>query len=77
MKRNPTRQWAVALLAIFVFVCYLVPGASALTDPNPQAEAAFLADPESGFVLYEKNADQKQYPCWSSKMWTTWMRWWK
>lgn len=70
MKRNPTRQWVVALLAIFVFVCYAMPGASALTDPNPQAEAAFLADPESGFVLYEKNADQKQYPASTTKIMT-------
>ena len=45
-------------------------GAAALSDPAPQAEAVYLADPESGFVLYEKNADEKRFPASTTKIMT-------
>lgn len=70
MKTNRTRRLTVTFLAIFVFVCCLIPSAAALTEPTIQAGAAILADPESGFVLYEQNADDKAYPASTTKIMT-------
>lgn len=70
MKNNPIRRLTTALLMLLVLTSCLIPSAFALEDPDPQAQAAILADPESNFVLYEKNADQKQYPASTTKIMT-------
>lgn len=69
-RRGAPTRFAAALLTVLVLLCCLLPGAAALEDPAPQCEAAFLADPESGFVLYEKNADEKRYPASTTKIMT-------
>ena len=68
-SRMPLR-FAAAFFAVILLVCCLFPGAAALSDPAPQAEAVYLADPESGFVLYEKNADEKRFPASTTKIMT-------
>ena len=76
MKTNPNMhrvapaRFAAAFLTVIVLFSCLLPGAAALQDPAPQCEAAFLADPDSGFVLYEKNADEKRYPASTTKIMT-------
>lgn len=70
MKNKLPRRFAAVFVSIFVLLCCFVPQAAALADPNPQAAAAILADPESGFVLYEKNADDKRYPASTTKILT-------
>lgn len=69
-RSGAPKRFASAFFAVMLLVCCLLPGAAALTDPAPQAEAAFLADPESGFVLYEKNADEKRFPASTTKIMT-------
>lgn len=64
------RRFAAAFLTLLMLCTMLMPGAAALDDPAPQAEAAFLADPQSGFVLYEKNADEKRFPASTTKIMT-------
>lgn len=64
------RRFAAVFCMLVLLVIQLTPFASALEDPNPQAAAAFLADPKSGFVLYEKNADEKRYPASTTKIMT-------
>lgn len=76
MKTNPNMhrvapaRFAAAFLTVIVLFSCLLPSAAALQDPAPQCEAAFLADPDSGFVLYEKNADEKRYPASTTKIMT-------
>lgn len=41
-----------------------------LTDPNIDATAALLINPDTGMVLYEKNADEKRYPASTTKIMT-------
>ena len=59
MKTNKTHRF----IAIFMmFILFFVPNAYALNDPNPAAAAAILIDKDSGYVLYDKNSDEKRYP---------------
>ncbi len=64
------RAFLTIFCMVFVFFGGLFPNAAALEDPQPQARAAFLADPESGFVLYENNADTQMYPASTTKIMT-------
>ena len=70
IPRGAAFRFTAAFLTVLTLVCLLPPAARALEDPAPQAEAAFLADPESDFILYEKNADEKQYPASTTKIMT-------
>lgn len=69
-RRGAPTRFAAAFLTVLLLLCCVLPGAAALEDPAPQCEAAFLADPESDFVLYEKNADEKRYPASTTKIMT-------
>ena len=64
------RRFAAVFFSLIVLFAALLPSAAALEDPAPQAAAAFLADPKSGFVLYEKNADERRYPASTTKIMT-------
>ena len=67
MKVKKTHRF----VAIFmIFVLFFVPNAYALADPNPAAAAAILIDKDSGYVLYDKNADEKRYPASTTKIMT-------
>ena len=67
MKVKKTHRF----MAIFmIFVLFFVPNAYALADPNPAAAAAILIDKDSGYVLYDKNADEKRYPASTTKIMT-------
>ena len=67
MKVKKTHRF----MAIFmIFVLFFVPNAYALADPNPAASAAILIDKDSGYVLYDKNADEKRYPASTTKIMT-------
>lgn len=71
MRNNHQR---ICRFLTFVFCLILIlpfiPAASALEDPDPQATAVFLADRESGFVLYSKNADERRFPASTTKIMT-------
>ncbi|MDO4270502.1 MAG: D-alanyl-D-alanine carboxypeptidase family protein [Eubacteriales bacterium] len=41
-----------------------------LADPQIDATAALLVNPDTGMVLYEKNADEKRYPASTTKIMT-------
>ena len=43
------------------------------TGPNIKAEAAFLINPSTGVVIYEKSADQKMYPASTTKIMTAYL----
>ncbi len=71
MKSNSLQHRVTALLCIFVLTFSVFPlAASALDDPNIEAAAVYLADPDSGMILYQKNADEKRYPASTTKMMT-------
>ena len=44
--------------------------AAAANAPATNAEAALLISPDSGMVLYEKNADERRYPASTTKIMT-------
>ncbi len=44
--------------------------AGGLEDPLIEATAALLVNPDTGMVLYEKNADEKRYPASTTKIMT-------
>lgn len=69
MTNNPRRVVALILLLLPLFGL-LPQQARALEDPNIQAAASILADPKTGLVLYEKNADEKRYPASTTKIMT-------
>lgn len=66
---TPLRRLTAVFLVAFALVCF-APAAHALDDPNIQAAAAFLADPITGQVLYEKNADERRFPASTTKIMT-------
>ncbi len=69
-RRTPlTRLTAVFFSLLFVLMT-LTPTAFAIVDPNIQATAAILADPESGMILYEKNAHERRFPASTTKVMT-------
>lgn len=71
MTARRTAQRALALFFCAFFVlCSLTPAAFAIEDPAIQATAALLADPESGMILYEKNARERRYPASTTKIMT-------
>lgn len=43
------------------------------SNPNIKAEAAFLINPGTGVVIYEKNADQRMYPASTTKIMTAYL----
>lgn len=43
------------------------------SGPNVKAEAAFLINPGTGVVIYEKNADQRMYPASTTKIMTAYL----
>lgn len=67
MKTKKTHRFMAILM---LFVLFFVPNAYALTDPNPAAAAAILIDKDSGYVLYDKNSDEKRYPASTTKIMT-------
>ena len=50
------------LLALFLCILCLSPYALAIEDPAIRAKSSILADPETGQVFYEVNADEKAIP---------------
>ena len=59
------------LLAPFLFLLVLVQCAAALAAaPDISADAAIVVDRGTGAVLYEKNADKREYPASMTKMMT-------
>ena len=59
------------LLAPFLFLCLLLQTAAAFAAaPEISADAAIVVDRASGAVLYEKNADKREYPASMTKMMT-------
>lgn len=68
------RGWHIRVAAAFLLIltlCLCLPtNAFALKDPAVQAESAILVDPESGFVLYEKDADKRRFPASTTKIMT-------
>lgn len=64
------RRTAALFFALILFFPILCVPAFALDDPDIQATAAYLADPETGMVLYQKNADEKRYPASTTKIMT-------
>ncbi|MGI5970322.1 MAG: D-alanyl-D-alanine carboxypeptidase family protein [Oscillospiraceae bacterium] len=61
-----------SLLALIVVVLMfsVIPLASAAEEINVDAPIALLIEPESGFILYEKNAGEKAYPASLTKITT-------
>ena len=58
------------LLALFLCILCLSPYALAIEDPAIRAKSSILADPETGQVFYEVNADEKAYPASTTKIMT-------
>lgn len=58
------------ILLICLVLSSLTPGALALDDPEVGANAAVLADVDSGRVFYSKNADERVYPASLTKVMT-------
>lgn len=71
--RTATRDhhscWCAIIILLVVSFCT---GATALaaTPPEVTADAAIVVDTGSGRVLYEKNADQREYPASMTKIMT-------
>lgn len=59
-----------ALLLALVAALALPLQARALDDPAIEAAAVLLADPDTGAVLYERNADETRYPASLTKIMT-------
>ena len=67
-KRN---LWGRRLLAPFLFLCLTLQAALAFAAaPQITADAAIVVDRATGAVLYEKNADKREYPASMTKMMT-------
>lgn len=58
------------ILIICLALCSLAPAAYALDEPSVEAAAVFLAEFDSGEVLYEKNADAQRAPASLTKIMT-------
>lgn len=55
----------------FIIIMFgFVSNAKAVTDPNPRAAASMLVDEETGYILYEKNADVRRFPASTTKIMT-------
>lgn len=54
----------------FVLLAGLLPSAFAIEDPAIDATAAILVNPDTGMVLYEKEADAKRFPASTTKIMT-------
>ncbi|WP_294157006.1 D-alanyl-D-alanine carboxypeptidase family protein [uncultured Selenomonas sp.] len=68
MKRNHMGR---RLLAPFLFLCLVLQTAAAFAAaPLITADAAIVVDRATGAVLYEKNADKREYPASMTKMMT-------
>ena len=70
MRNNLCRRFCAFLLCILVFGSAFMSSAAALEDPNIDATAAILVNPDTGMVLYEKNADEKKFPASTTKIMT-------
>ncbi len=70
-RRAVTRvlPWLFSLLIVVCALCLPVT-AFAADDPQIQGTAALLVEPETGTVLYEKNADEQRYPASMTKIMT-------
>ena len=65
------RRMGRRLLAPFLFLLVLVQCAAAwAAAPDITADAAIVVDRGTGAVLYEKNADKREYPASMTKMMT-------
>lgn len=69
MTRPLPRVLSVLMLLAMLLTAF-PSRAAALTDPTLQATAAYLLDPATGMVLYQKNADEKRYPASTTKIMT-------
>src|SRR5574344_641464 len=56
------------ILFFILCICSGLPSAAA--EPQVSAEAAILVEASTGRVLYEKNADKREYPASMTKMMT-------
>lgn len=71
MRNKYIAKRVSTLFLLFTLLVSVFPiPAHALVDPNIQAAAVYLADPQTGMVLYEKNADQKRFPASTTKVMT-------
>lgn len=64
------KQTLKRLCAAFLCAVLLTPHAFALENPNIRAKSAILADPETGQVFYERDADAQAYPASTTKIMT-------
>ena len=69
-RRRPLSRALALLFSVIFILGTLTPTAFAIEDPNIQATAAILVDPDSGMILYEKNAREKRYPASTTKIMT-------
>ncbi len=58
------------LAALLLCLLTLIPYALAVEDPNIRAKCTILADPETGQVFYERNADERAFPASTTKIMT-------
>src|SRR6516162_8117794 len=65
VSRRP-RCWLVTLLVLLGFLR----AATAQTEPTVVAQGAAVIDSRSGEFLFEKNADEREYPASSTKILT-------
>lgn len=61
---------ALFLICILLAGEFTVPASAAVSPPEIDARAALLLDPDTGEVLYEKNADDMLYPASLTKIMT-------
>ena len=64
------RFFCVFLLLALLVSLFASPQACALDNPEIQAEAALLIDPETGAIAYAKNEHQALYPAGLTKVMT-------
>ena len=69
-RRRPLTRALALLFSVIFILSTLTPTAFAIEDPNIQATAAILVDPDSEMILYEKNAREKRYPASTTKVMT-------
>lgn len=63
------RKWVAGFVLLWM-LCLLLPGLAHAAAPEISADAAIVVDRGTGAVLYEKNADKREYPASMTKMMT-------
>lgn len=68
MKQKKFFRWRLAVLTVLALFIMTVEALAAA--PDITADAAIVVDANSGQVLYEKNADKREYPASTTKIMT-------